>query len=296
MMIRYATLVACALAAAPVSAEQTIDQRKPADAAGEVEVSNVAGRVSIAGWNKSEVQVTGDLGDDVDRVDFETDGKHTLIKVVLKKSSHWHHEADAELSIRVPAASRIDVNTVSAEISVVDVTGPQRLQSVSGEISSEITGEDADVKTVSGSVSLRGDGHPGVLTVTTVSGEARVTNVAGEITASTVSGMLDVSIDKLTRARVRTTSGDLSLTGTLTPDVRLDAETISGEITVDFKGKVDAQIDVKSFSGDIESCFGPKAERTGEHGPGTELRFTEGKGAGRVRLSSLSGDIDLCSR
>lgn len=296
MMIRYATLVACALAAAHVSAEGTIDKRVPADPQGEVEVSNVAGMVNIAGWNKNEVEVSGDLGEGVDRVDIEGDGKHTLVKVVLRKGSHWNHDGDAELSIRVPAKSRLDVNTVSADIAVVDVAGPLRLQSVSGEISSEITSEDAEVKSVSGSVSLRGDGKPGVLTVTTVSGEARVTNAAGDITASTVSGSLELSLDKLTRARVRTTSGELSLSGALAPDARLDAETISGELSVEFKGKVDAQFDVKSFSGDIESCFGPKAERTSKYGPGSELRFTEGKGSGRVRLSTLSGDIDLCSR
>lgn len=297
MTIRYATLVACALAAAHVSAEVPVDKRLPADPAGEVEVSNVAGTVSIAGWNKSEVQVTGTLGDDVERLDFERDGKHTRVKVVLRKSNHhWSSEGEAELSIRVPAGSRIDVNTVSAEISVVDVTGPLRLQSVSGDISSEITREDAEVKSVSGNVSLRGDGNAGVLTVTTVSGDARVTHAAGEVTASTVSGSLELALDKLTRVRARSTSGDVSLAGTLTPDARLDAETISGGLTVDFKGALDAQIDVKSFSGEIDSCFGPKAERTSKYAPGSELRFTEGKGTGRVRLSTLSGDINLCAR
>jgi DUF4097 and DUF4098 domain-containing protein YvlB len=299
MMIRYATLVACALAAAHVSAmEESIDKRVAADPKGEVEISNVAGAVNISGWNKNEVEVTGDLGEGVERLDFQGDAKskHTLIKVVLKRGSHRHDDGDAELNIRVPAGSRLDVNTVSAEITAHGVTGPQQLQSVSGDISSEVSREDAEVKTVSGSVSLRGDGNPGVLTVTTVSGDASVTRTAGEITASTVSGTLELSLDKMTRARLRTTSGDLHLAGTLAPDARLDAETISGGLSVDLKGSVDAEIDVRSFSGDIDNCFGPKPERTSEHGPGSELRFKEGKGSGRVSLSTLSGDVELCKR
>ena len=296
MKAACATLVACVLLAAQVQAEESIDKRLPADPTGEVEVSNVAGTVSVAGWDRNEVQVTGNLGSRVEELQFESDRKRTTIVVKLKKGHYYGGDADTELSIRVPKGSRLSVNAVSAEISAVDLTGPQRLQSVSGDISSEITGEDAEIKTVSGNVSLRGDGKPGVLTLTTVSGDARVTRAAGEITANTVSGSLELGVDKLTRGRMRTTSGDLNFSGSLAPDARVDVESISGQLTLDFKGSVDAQIDIESFSGEIDSCSGPEAQRTQKYGPGSELHFAEGKGGGRVRVSSLSGDIKICTR
>lgn len=296
MMIRHAVAAtALALGACAAWAEEAIDKRAPAEAAGEVEVSNVAGSVTISGWDRNEVHVTGTLGDEVERLDFTTSGGRTLIKVIAERRGHWGGgDIDTKLDIRVPKASRLDVNTVSADVSVSGVIGPQRLQTVSGEVSTDIEREDVEVKTVSGEVSLRGQNHPGVLTVTTVSGDINASRVAGEVTANTVSGEIELSLDKLTRARVRTTSGDLSLSGTLAPKARVDTESISGETRLDLRGKVNAQFDIQSFSGEIDNCFGPQARATQKYGPGSELHFTAGDGSAEVRMSTLSGDISLC--
>lgn len=290
-----------ALVLSPIAlAEQPIDKRVQADPKGEVQVSTVSGLVSIDAWDRDEVQVTGTLGDDVERLDVETDRerRHTLIKVVAKKSSGRRHgdDVDAELSIRVPAGSRLDINTVSADVSVNGVRGEQRLQTVSGEISSDIAAEDVEAKSVSGSVVLRGDNKPAVVTVTTVSGDAQVLRAAGEIIANSVSGSLNLEVDQITRARARTTSGDLLINGTLKKDARVDAETISGEISLDFKGTVNAEFEIESFSGEIDNCFGQKAQTTHKYGPGSELNFKQGDGSARVRAQSLSGDIRVCGR
>jgi DUF4097 and DUF4098 domain-containing protein YvlB len=276
--------------------EQSVDKRAPADPRGEVEVSNVAGNVSISGWDRNEVEVIGTLGEDVERLDFISEPKRTIIRVKHPDSHRRHSDSDAELSIRVPAASRLKVSTVSAEISVTRVTGEQRLQSVSGDVSSEMAGEDVEAKTVSGNVVLRGEGKPSVVTVTTVSGDAQVRRAAGEIVANSVSGSLNLDLESITRARARTTSGDVALEGPLAADARVDAETISGELVLDFKKPVNAEFEIESFSGDIENCFGPKAQPKSEYGPGSELNFKEGTGSARVIAQSMSGDIQLCGR
>jgi hypothetical protein len=36
--------------------------------------------------------------------------------------------------------------------------------------------------------------------------------------------------------------------------------------------------------------------RTSEYAPGTELRFREGQGMGRVRIKTLNGDISICNK
>ncbi|HSC06454.1 MAG TPA: DUF4097 family beta strand repeat-containing protein [Steroidobacteraceae bacterium] len=276
--------------------EGQVDKRAPADPQGEVEVSNVAGNVSISGWDRNEVQVTGTLGEDVERLDFISEPKRTIIRVKHKETQRRHGDTDAELAIRVPSASRLNVSTVSAEISITHVTGEQRLQSVSGDVSSEIAGEDVEAKTVSGNVVLRGEGKAAVVTVTTVSGDAQVRRAAGELSANSVSGSLNLDLDSITRARVRTTSGDLQLEGPLARDARVDAETISGELVLDFKKPINAEFEIESFTGDIQNCFGPKAQPKSEYGPGSELNFKEGAGSARVIAQSMSGDIQLCGR
>ena len=66
--------------------EEQVDKRAPADPQGEVEVSNVAGNVSISGWDRNEVQVTGSLGEDVERLDFISEPKRTIIRVGARGS------------------------------------------------------------------------------------------------------------------------------------------------------------------------------------------------------------------
>jgi hypothetical protein len=51
---------------------------------------------------------------------------------------------------------------------------------------------------------------------------------------------------------------------------------------------------LETFNGEIDSCFGPKAVRTSRYAPGSELKFTEGDGAGRVTIRTLNGDLRLC--
>jgi len=282
------------LFAAPLAqADSPIDKRAPADPKGQVEISNTAGTVTVTGWDRSEVEVTGRLGEGSERLDFVTTDKLTRIQVVLPGKS-WHVE-DSDLNVKVPAGSSVSVNTVSADIAVKGVSGAQRLQSVSANVVTQAAADDVEIKTVSGDLTVNGSNQKGLLTVTTVSGNATVSHVAGEVNGSTVSGDFRLGLGAVDRSRLRTTSGDLSLAAFLAGDGRLDVETISGDVRIDLAKPLNVEFDVSSFSGDIRNCFGPKAARTDEYGPGKELRFTEGKSLARVRVKALSGDVSICN-
>ena len=291
-----ALVAGLALAASNVSADDdtSINKRAPADPAGEVQISNTSGSVVVTGWNRNEVEVTGELGEGTENLEFVTSGKLTRIKVVLPRKSH--SSDDTDLIVRVPSGSGVSVNTVSADIQVQGVRGAQRLQTVSADIETAAAGEDVECKTVSGDITVSGHGAAGLVTITTVSGDAQVQNVAGEVNGNTVSGNFDFDLGQTTRSRLRSTSGDLTVKGKLTSDARLDAESISGDIRVGLVGKPNGEFDVSSFNGEIRNCFGPKPERTDEYAPGRELRFREGTGSARVRVKTLNGDISLCSK
>jgi len=271
-----------------------INERKPADPSGQVEVSNTAGSVVVTGWARNEVEVTGTLGEGVERLEFVQSGQLTRVKVILPKRSS--RVESTSLVLKVPATSSLSANTVSADVRVQGVRGTQRLQSVSGDIETEAAAEDVECKTVSGNVVVNGTGQKSLLTVTTVSGDATVSRVGGEVNGNTVSGNFTITAGDTTRSRLRSTSGDLGLKGQLVADARLDFESISGDVRLDLVGPIGAEFDVSSFNGAIRSCFGPKPVRTSEYAPGTELRFKEGQGAARVRIKTLNGDISICNR
>jgi DUF4097 and DUF4098 domain-containing protein YvlB len=292
--LSLAAVLALLLAAPPAAADTPINRRTAADPRGLVEISNTAGRVTVTGWDRNEVEVKGSLGDGSERLDFTTASKVTRVKVVLPNKS-WGVE-DTDLIVKVPIGSTITVNTVSADIEVHGVQGSQRLQSVSADVTTEAGAEDVECKTVSGDLTVAGTGQKGLLTITTVSGDATVSRVAGEVNGNTVSGNFTLGVGETARSRLRTTSGDLSLTSQLAPDGRLDVESISGDVRLDLAQPVNAEFEVSSFSGEIRNCFGPKATRTDEYAPGKELRFVEGKGAARVRIKTLSGDVNVCRK
>jgi DUF4097 and DUF4098 domain-containing protein YvlB len=283
------------LAAAPaVLAGTPINERKPADPAGQIEISNTAGSVVVTGWPRNEVEVTGTLGDGVERLEFVQNGKLTRVKVILPNRSS--RVESTSLVVKVPAASSLFVNTVSADVRSQGLRGSQRLQSVSGDIDTEAAAEDVECKTVSGNVVVNGTGQRGLLTVTTVSGDATLARVAGEVNGNTVSGNFAIAAGDTSRSRLRSTSGDLGLKGRLDADARIDFESISGDVRLDLAPPVGAEFEVTSFNGEIRNCFGPKPVRTSEYAPGTELRFKEGQGTARVRIKTLNGDIGICNK
>jgi len=285
-------LLLAAWMASGAQAGESIERRAPADPRGDVSVLNVSGLVEVTGWDRPEVEVTGELGSGVERLEFETEGKHTRIKVIQPSSGH---SSGSELYVKVPQGSSLSINTVSAEQTIRNVRGLQRLQAVSGDIKTEAWSEELEVKTVSGDVVVAGRGQATLITLTTVSGDAEVTKAAGELAANTVTGDLEISWDELTRGRIRTTNGDLRLSASLARDGRLDVETINGDVDFEFAGPINAEFDVETFNGDIDNCFGPEPERTSTYAPGRELRFRQGEGTGRVRIKTLNGGIRFCT-
>jgi len=273
-----------------------VDVDRTIDAAddGHVEVSNVSGEITIEGWNQSKVEVTGTIGRDVKELIVERDGDDVSIKVKLPRGSS--SASDADLHIRVPEGSSINVGTVSADIDVTGVNGEQSLHTVSGNVTTESRGDDVSAESVSGDVDVSGDGSDSEVEANTVSGDVTIKRVAGEVVGESVSGSVEVQGGSFDRADLNTVNGEVNFQGELREDGRLSIETVNGSADVEFVGDVSARINIETFNGGIRNCFGPKAERTSKYAPGWELDFTEGDGDGRVDISTMNGRVELCKK
>lgn len=269
-----------------------------ADPHGEVDVVDVAGNISISGWDKPEVSVTADLPSDTQRVKVTSGSGRTLVCVTYGSdgcdSTGWlGHERPVRLELHVPRASEIDASGVSAGITSHGVTGVQRLHTVSGNIQADLGSGDDDVKSVSGTIRLHGSGQDGTLNVSTVSGDLSVTNVAGELEARTVNGRLSAGLSPARLARLNTTSGSIDLDARLARGGSIAAESVSGGETIDVAAPAGYTYGARTFSGDIKDCFGQQSDQS-RYGPGDRLEGKRGAGDGTVRIKSLSGDIFLC--
>lgn len=283
-------LGASAFAAAATS--KPFDKEVAADAHGVVEVSNTGGAVDVTGWDRAEVSVHGEIGAGVERVDVSSTPGHTLIKVVLP--GHSARDGEATLHIQIPKDSELHLATVSADAHVSGVQGVQRVNAVSGDVSTEIAGSDLELKTVSGGVKIKGHGQSARLHVSTVSGDVRLEHGAGDLEISSVSGTLVVTLDSARSLHARTTSGDLRFEGKLTRGASFDAASVSGELNVRASAEGGYSYEVSSFSGDIGDCFDAKRDKSGI--VGHSISGSRGEGAGHMRLKTMSGDIELCDR
>lgn len=291
--MRAALFIAVLLAGAQATGTETFERRMPATPRGTVEVVNVAGEVQVRGWNKPEILVSGEVSGGTDRLEIKSEGQRTLIKV---SSPRGRASGSSDLTIRIPEESSLSVNTISADQTIEGVRGSQRLQAVSGSITTQIWPGDFEAKSVSGEISVRGRGGSGLARVTTVSGDVILHEMVTELDLTTVSGDMDVTADELSRARIKTTNGDLTLTTRLARDARVEAEAINGGLRFDLARPIDAEFDIETFNGDIDNCFGPQPRRAREFAPGNELRFQEGDGNGRVRIKTLNGLVELCRK
>jgi DUF4097 and DUF4098 domain-containing protein YvlB len=292
--LHAALLVACALPLAAMAESDSIERKIAAGAAGEVVISNVSGQIDVRGWDRNEVQVTGHLGRGVERLDLETSGGRTVVKVVLPRGNS--HDGDADIEVSVPKGSSVEVSAVSADVSSRGVLGTQRLKSVSGEVTADIAGDESEVRSVSGDVTVRGTGKPLSLRVSSVSGSLDITNISGKLDVVTVSGDARVQVGEASDLRGRTTSGSLEVSGKLTRDGRVDVEGVSGDITLRVSAAGGISTEIESFSGDISGCLAENVERVSKYGPGVRLNTRTVEAGARVRAKTLSGDIEICDR
>jgi DUF4097 and DUF4098 domain-containing protein YvlB len=290
--VAAALLLAASMAAS--ADDRTFDRTVAAEQGGTIEISNVAGSINVIGWDRAEVQVHAVMEEGVERVDVNTTPGRTIVKVVLPNMS-WHG-GEASLDVHVPKNSEVNATAVSADLTTSQLTGRQRLQTVSGELRADVGGDRFEGKTVSGDMRLRGNSKPSEMRLSSVSGSITLDRGAGDVDASSISGDVRLEVNPASSIRLHSTSGDLVFSGSIANDATVEAETVSGDVTLRSKAPQGFEYEASSFSGDIESCFGKEAEKVSTHGPGTRLNGSLGDGKARMRAKSMSGDIELCDR
>ncbi len=267
-------------------ADTRVDERHTLASGGRIELSNVAGKVTVRGWDRNEVQLTGSLGDGL-QLRQEKSANRVRWEVEYPRR---HTNGTATLVLNVPRASELLLSTVSADqdISGIDV---RRLQAdtVSGSLTAAGRSGDSKLNTVSGNVIAKLQTPR--LDVNTVSGRIEAGGgVSGDIGAQTVSGRVGVDAGRVQRLAVETVSGSIDLsTSGLAPGGRINVESVSASVNLRLPVKVSAQLSVNSFAGSINSDAGT-VERP-RYGPGSSLDTKLGGGDGDIRIQSHSGSV-----
>lgn len=290
LKLPVAIALACA-ALAPAWAATPIDQVRPLDPRGRVEIDNLKGRVEVRAWDRQEVRVTGSLGDGVEKLVI--DGDRDELRIEVKYPNRSRNTEPTMLVVQVPLQAELEIETVSADIDVHGVAPRElSLQSVSGDIVANGAPRRASVESVSGDVNLTFNSSE--VEASTVSGDLTVAGrLTGEASVETVSGDLrfDSRGERLRKFSAGSVSGNIAARLALAEAGEIRMESVSGDLGLDLPKDLSAEVSGESFSGDL-SAPGAKIQRE-DFGPGSSFHQRYGDGKGEIRLETFSGDARL---
>ena len=269
---------------------EDIDETLKMPGNGTVQVENLAGSIEFSGWDRDEVQIRGEAGDDVEEVEIDSNSQGVQVRVRNAKNKRSVDGTD--LHLRVPETASIEAEGVSADISIDGIRGESIiLNTVSGDLVVDAEPERIELSAVSGDIELEGD--IGRSSVESVSGDITMNSASGEVSVSTVSGDLTLDGGKVSRGRFESVSGEVSLTIALEDGGRLTCDSMSGDVSLRLPASQAAEFSAQSYSGDIRTDFGKSISAS--KGPGTMLEHRVGDNGAQIRLETFSGDISISS-
>lgn len=250
--------------------------------------------------------------------------RHAHRRSVLKRllSGDWDEEINTYLRIRIPQGKEVEVKSSSADIEVSELTvdlyvwassTDVRMRDTDGKVSFDLSSGDVDIIRHTGEVNVKGNSSDldfeaveGNIDVRTSSGDGSLNGVKGSVSVYASSGdykFYDVEGD----LDIRTSSGDVYASGvsgsvqaqSSSGDIRLkeltskegnfDIESSSGDVTLEVTDDFEGSISLKSNSGSVNSRLSGEIESLSD----SRLRGSVGNGKGRLRVSTVSGDIRI---
>jgi len=289
-MNKTTLMILVTLAVAGIAqADRMVDETRPLAADGRVEISNISGEIEVIGWSGDGVSITGKLEDGVEELVLSSGGSRLSIEVELERRTRSN--GSAYLTIKVPRTADLEIETVSADISVDGVLGELDLESVSGQV--EISGETRSVEAASVSGDVIATSTSGSSELESVSGNIIVRQATGRLDADVVSGNIEIEDGILDSFNAETVSGSIFCAAVPTDRGRFSLETMSGTVEIVVPSEINADFYIETYSGSIKNDIGPAPKRTDKYAPGKELRFTAGSGGPKISIESFSGSVKL---
>ena len=148
--VRYLPLLLC-LSIGQALADTPINLQHAASPTAQISISNVSGEVRVTAWDRNQVQVTGRLGDGAKPLEITGSDNDLSIKVESQGGGGWlnwgnnSHMGSSNLDIHVPTGASLQIDVVSAPLSVDGTDGGKiKLNSITRRVSK---GAEGPVKT-----------------------------------------------------------------------------------------------------------------------------------------------------
>lgn len=244
------------------------------------------------------------------------------VEISVQRPMLPHRRSRADFQLAVPAGvnvqldlakgdvegenlrGRIDMRIARGDVKIRDQDGPVALDVISGDLQLAGIGGDVQLDMRSGDVAIRdlkgalrgriihGDvavNQVGEVSLDIVHGDVAVNHPRADVDVETKSGDVALGGLRAHQARIRTLSGDVSISVEELNEGALTVETMSGDIKLGLPAAARATIEAVTRSGAVQSHVALRetvSDRRSLRG------VLNGPGA-TIRLSAVSGDIEI---
>ncbi|MDO6568532.1 DUF4097 family beta strand repeat-containing protein [Alteromonas sp. 1_MG-2023] len=312
----HGVLISSSLLAVSAHAGEKIDRMLDAPNNAKIDIEHVNGDAEIRGWDKPQVQVTGELGENTEEFIFEQRGNVIVIHVEVERSGMdwWKNKSKVkgdDLVIFVPKTSDVNYTAVNADVEISDITqgvnvevvngdvlisdvaDRVKVESVNGDITLKNVKGRLDIETVNGDVEAAHSGQEDVSFVA-VNGDLKLASTSPDVTVETVNGGIDLKLEKIDSLSVTTVNGTTNARMYLNKNGRLNANSVGGELHFSFQPEVAAQFDIETHAGGkITNNVSSDEAKKPKYGPSSWLRFINNDGSANVDISTVNGRITI---
>ena len=198
-------------------------------------------------------------------------------------------------NIVAPAGTRMNITSISGDVSVKGMKGDLSVDVVSGDLEISQSPRVMNVKSISGTTTISDVDTDGNLTFGGVSGDVNLQRVkARRLSVNLVSG--DIMANDVTAEGVelKSMSGSVNYSGPIAKSGRYELQAHSGDVHLTIQGNVGFDLRAETFSGTIRTDAGVNIKETSRSRQA--LRGTVGDGSAVVVASTFSGNVTVSRR
>ncbi|BAJ03401.1 DUF4097 family beta strand repeat-containing protein [Shewanella violacea] len=293
-------------------AAQSIDKQIKVTDVLRLNVKVLRGDVKIKSWDRQEISVQGTLDELSQGFILELQGNSVTLEDKMPQQFSGKNNSGSSLIITVPSKlslyakgisssynlsnleGDIRVNTVSGDIKAIKLTDQVQLHTISGDINSDGLKGNIKLDTVSGTI--KDKNSDGEISYKSVSGKINASSRATKVTVEQVSGDGRVMLEKVDKLEVHSVSGDIVLSFSAL-DTVASLESVSGDIKLELPQAINAKFSLNGGpGGKIYNRYSQDKPSQKKYSPSSYLTFQIGKPRADIKVSTISGDIELIKK
>jgi hypothetical protein len=261
-------------ASGPGQSEKTIETTPTP----RVSVSNLAGKIVVRGWNKTQVHAIYLPSSPQMEVDFDqlpAQGRAEKVHFITRVSSESARDGAVDYTLDVPRASSLEIHNPQGSVRIESIQGSTSVDSIAGAVSlTDVTGH---------------------LSVETVGGDIDIIGASGRVEAYSTSGNLHFINASPSDVRATTTTGDIVYQGDFAPGGRYVITDYSGNIEILCPPTASFELTAKTVRGRLENTFPLVSNRrlASPLNHGSSIFGTLSTGKATLELKSFSGAIRI---